>query len=49
VPVIEVEIKVKGRRIKTAMTVSKKLNRTKHKVELGRHDLQGFLVGENNT
>lgn len=45
VPVIEVTVKIKGKRIKTAMVVIKKLNKTKHKIELGRKDLHGFLVG----
>jgi alpha-L-glutamate ligase-like protein len=47
VPVVEVTIKLKDRRIKTAMVVSKKLDKLKHNVEIGRKDLGGFLVGEN--
>ncbi|MBU0579164.1 hypothetical protein KKE34_03215 [Patescibacteria group bacterium] len=46
VPVIEVELKIKDRRFKTAMVVIKRLNRTSHKIELGRKDVQGFLVGD---
>lgn len=46
VPVVEVEFKLKNRTIKTAMVVTKRLNRTKYKVEIGRRDLQGFLVGD---
>jgi hypothetical protein len=43
--VVEVKIKIKNRTIKTAMIVSKKLNRSKHKIEIGKKDLAGFLVG----
>lgn len=46
VPVIEVKFKLKSKKITTAMVVVKKLNKTKAKVELGRKDLQGFLIGE---
>lgn len=46
VPVVEVTIKIKGQRINTAMLVVKRLNRTKHKIELGRKDTQGFLIGD---
>jgi len=49
VPVIEVKFKLKDRIIKTAMIVSKRLNRTKHKLELGRKDTEGFLIGETTT
>lgn len=45
-PVVEVTFKLKNREIKTAMVVVKRLNRTPHKVELGRLDIQGFLVGD---
>jgi hypothetical protein len=47
VPVIEVEIKIKTESFKTAMVVIKRLNRTRHKIELGRRDVGGFLVGDN--
>lgn len=47
VPVVEVSFKLKERKIKTAMIVSKKLDKLKHNVELGRKDLGGILVGEN--
>lgn len=44
VPVIEVSLKIKGKTIKTQMTVSKKLNRRAIPIELGRRDLQGFFI-----
>jgi alpha-L-glutamate ligase-like protein len=47
VPVIEVLIKLKNRKFTTAMVVSKKLNKSKYAIEIGRRDLAGFLVGEN--
>lgn len=47
VPVIEVSIKIKSRKIRTAMVVLKRLDKSPYKIEIGRHDLQGFLVGEN--
>lgn len=47
VPVIEVKLKIKNKKITTAMVVIKKLNKSKHKIELGRKDLHGFLVGNN--
>lgn len=46
VPVVEVTVKLRERRFTSAMIVSKKLDKTKTKVEIGRHDLVGFLVGE---
>jgi hypothetical protein len=46
VPVIEVDFTLEDREIKTAMVVVKRLNRTQHKVELGRRDVQGFLIGD---
>ncbi len=45
-PVINVTFKLKQRTITSAMVVTKRLNRSKHKVELGRNDLQGFVVGD---
>lgn len=45
VPVVEVGFQLKNKRRSTAMVVSKRLNRSKHKVEIGRKDLAGFLVG----
>ncbi len=45
-PVVEVSFKLKNLVITTGMIVSKRLNKTAHKVELGRRDLQGFLIGE---
>ncbi len=44
-PVVETTIKIKDRKINTAMVVSKRLNKTKHKMEIGRRDLAGFLIG----
>jgi hypothetical protein len=44
VPVIEVSLKIKGKTIKTQMTISKKLNRRAVPIELGRRDLQGFFI-----
>ncbi|MBU0978789.1 MAG: sugar-transfer associated ATP-grasp domain-containing protein [Patescibacteria group bacterium] len=46
VPVVPVTIKLKSQTINTAMIVTHKLNRRSHKIELGRKDLGGFLVGE---
>jgi len=43
-PVVEVTILLKETKIKTAMLVTKRLNKGRHRVELGRQDLQGFLV-----
>jgi len=49
VPVIEVKMKIKDKRINTAMLVVKKLNKSKNKIELGRKDLQGFLIGDDEV
>jgi len=46
VPVVNVSFKLKGKKINTAMVVTKRLNRKKYKVEIGRKDLDGFLIGE---
>ncbi len=46
-PVIEVNLKIRSRKIKTGMVVLKRLDKSPYKVEIGRHDLSGFLVGEN--
>lgn len=46
VPVVEVTFSIKNKRHKTAMIVTKRLDRLKHKVELGRRDTSGFLIGE---
>lgn len=43
-PVVEVTIQLEERKIKTAMLVTKRLNKGRHRVELGRRDLEGFLV-----
>lgn len=45
-PIVEVKVKIKDRNIKTTMIVSRRLDRMTHKVEIGRKDLAGFLVGE---
>lgn len=44
VPVVEVSFILKDKKRKTAMVVSKRLNKGGHQVELGRKDLAGFLV-----
>jgi len=44
IPVVEVRIKIRDRIISTTMAVSKRLNKKKHDIELGRLDLPGFLV-----
>jgi predicted aspartyl protease len=46
-PVIEVTIKIRSRKIKTGMVVLKRLDKSPYKLEIGRNDLTGFLVGEN--
>lgn len=46
VPVVEVTFRMKNTTFKSAMVVTKRLNRTKHKIELGRRDIQGFLIGD---
>lgn len=48
-PVVEVQFSLKGIKHKTAMVVTKTLNKTKYQVELGRKDLQGYLIGEIET
>jgi len=45
-PVVEVRFKLKKQLFTTTMIVSKKLNGSRHKVELGRRDLAGFLIGD---
>ena len=47
-PVVEVKFKLKGHIVKTTMLVSKKLNHRQHKLELGRQDLDGFLIDPNS-
>jgi hypothetical protein len=44
VPVVEIKFKLKDKLVKTAMVVSKKLNKSRYKVVIGRKDLDGFLV-----
>jgi alpha-L-glutamate ligase-like protein len=46
-PVVEIKFKLKGQIIKTTMLVSKKLNHRQHKVEIGRKDLDGFIISPN--
>lgn len=48
-PVVELRFKLKGKTVKTAVVVSKKLNSSKFDFELGRKDLSGFLVGDAQT
>jgi len=43
-PVVEVIMRVDERKITTAMLVTKRLNKGRHRVELGRRDLEGFLI-----
>jgi len=43
-PVVEVKFKLKGQIIKTTMLVSNKLNHRQHKIEIGRKDLDGFII-----
>lgn len=45
-PVVQVTFKLKNRVVTTGMIVSKRLNRTTYKIEIGKQDLQGFLIGE---
>lgn len=47
-PVIEVSFKLKNHLIHTSMLVSKRLNRTSYKIEIGKKDLAGFLVGSDD-
>jgi len=47
-PVVEVTMQIKDKKITTAMLVTKRLNKGRHRVELGRKDLEGFLVGTDN-
>lgn len=49
VPVVEVDYKLKERRKKSAMVVTRKLNKSKHQIEIGRHDLAGYLVGDTES
>ncbi len=44
VPVVEVEFELKEQRVVTEMIVSRRLNRSKFKLEIGRRDLTNFLV-----
>lgn len=43
-PVVEVTLKLKDRLITTTMVVSRRLNNKRYQVELGRKDLEGFLI-----
>ena len=45
-PVVEVTFKLKNHSVTTGMLISKRLNRTAHKIEIGRKDISGFLIGE---
>lgn len=44
VPVVEVVFKLKDRVITTSMLVSRRLNNKRHQLELGRKDLEGYLI-----
>ncbi len=44
--VVPVRIKISDRILNTSMAISKRLNNKRHRVELGRKELSGFLVGE---
>jgi alpha-L-glutamate ligase-like protein len=46
-PVVESTVIIKDRKLKTTMVISQRLDKTKHKIEIGRRDLAGMLVGEN--
>ena len=48
-PVVEIRFKIKGQIIKTTMLVSKKLNGRQHKVEIGRKDLDSFIISPRNN
>ncbi len=48
IPIIEVKFILKNKKIKSAMIVSQKLNKSKYKLKLGRRDLAGFLVKTKN-
>lgn len=43
-PVVEIKFKLKNKTITTSAVVSKKLNKNKQKIELGRNDLVGFVI-----
>lgn len=48
-PVVEIKMKLKDRLITTSMVVSKRLNNKRNQLELGRKDLEGFLVSGDIT
>ena len=43
-PVVELKFKLKNKTVETSVIVSKKLNRSPQKVEIGRKDLTGFVI-----
>lgn len=45
-PVLPVKLKIRDRVLNSSVAVSKRLNNKRHRVELGRRELTGFLVGE---
>lgn len=49
VPVVEVNYRLKDRKRTTAMVVTRKLNKSKHQIEIGRNDLGGFLIGDEQS
>lgn len=46
VPVVEVRYKIRDKVVTTTMAVSKRLDKKRNPLEIGRKDLSGFLVGE---
>ena len=44
VPVVEVDFELKDIKVDTEMIVSKRLDRSKYKLEIGRRDLENFIV-----
>ncbi|MDR0463213.1 MAG: hypothetical protein LBG64_03275 [Pseudomonadales bacterium] len=48
-PVVEIKYKLKNQIKKTTMIVSKRLNSRKYKVQIGRSDLDNFLVGNDQS
>ena len=46
-PVIEVNFCLKNKKIKTAMLLSKQLDKSRTKIQLGRNDLSEFVITNN--
>ncbi len=49
VPVVEINFKLKEEPVSTSMIVSKRLNRSRHKMEIGRKDMGKFMVKVEKT